>query len=243
MRNAALPVILAVAAALLAGGCSTISGGGLGKAPMTPFRPAVATVPVQWVEGNYPNLFDSASQATWPMPPAPIEPTPEPPAEPAAQPADAAAEPAPEPPAPAPVPTMYLDIECRLASLFADSSIAYDVVGLRGVDIYLLTPDGAQVRPVQVQRGQELTEEPRGALRFFARTNHLVFPLNTTNLAVPAGAPVSVRLMIEGYGSAYQFEWPAYVAPGTPPPPKPLPVKETARKVWRGTRNAAHNFD
>ena len=105
----------------------------------------------------------------------------------------------------------YLIFECHIASLFGDMSIAYDVVGFRGIDVYLLEPDGSEVRPMQIVIDTSATEEQREALRLFGRTNVLIFPqrnvfLNTPTISEDAAA---VKLVLEGYNSKFYFEWPA----------------------------------
>lgn len=205
-------------------GCRTAGRGDTGGKPAVtvPFVPATARASIQWAEGRYPNLFAPSSYAVWPAPAAPSE--------------------------NGSVESLFLDIECHVASEFADSSIAYDLVGLRGVDVYLIAPDGAQVRPIQVQRGPELTEEPRGALRYFARTNHLLFPLRTLDLTMAAGAGASsVRLVLEAHGAVYQFEWPASAAAAAAISPPEQSALESAgagaRKAWNKARDVAHTFD
>jgi len=211
--------MLALWAALT--GCSTTGRENMPDSALTiaPFAPAAAKAPIQWVEGRYPNLFAESSYAVWPMSPGMEE--------------------------IGGIEDPYLDIECLIASEFADSSIAYDLAGLRGVNVYLITPDGTQVRPIQIQRGTELTEEPRGALRYFARTNHAVFPLRALDLAVLTGAgPQSVRLVLEAHGAVYQFEWPSSTAGNTgPTPPPPEKEKHSAREAWQRARDVAHTFD
>ena len=235
-------LLLMTAAALSA--CQT---GSKGETPrrevaMVPFVPAVGTAQLQWVEGRYPNLFDPSSYAVWPgaMPPVPAE----------AAPATDTAPEATAPAAPAqlsPTDSMYVDIECRIASAFADTSIAYDAAGLRGVNVYLLQPDGIKLRPAQIQRGSELLEEPRGALRYFARTNHIIFSARDMNLNVAADGSgmQGVRLVLEGYGSTYVFEWPAKppAVPVDASPGRGEAAREGARSAWGAVRRAAHNFD
>lgn len=232
---------------------------------MAPFVPMAGHAQIQWVEGRYPNLFDPSSFAVWPGVEAPAALMPDtnkyPVDEEAAlaaappvieatadAPGDPAAETAPMAPAPA-LSDMYLDIECQIASMFADTSIAYDVAGLRGVNVYLLLPDGTTVRPAQVQRGTELIEEPRGALRYFARTNHLIFPLRAMNLTVPAdgSGEQNVRLVLEGYGAVYAFVWPARPS-ATPPRESAFREGATAardemRNAWGTVKRVGHNFD
>jgi hypothetical protein len=103
----------------------------------------------------------------------------------------------------------YLIFECHVASVFSDMSIAYDVVGLRGVSAYLLTPGGGKVTPIQVVVGASAREERQGALRKYARTNLIVFQKRDLCETAPtiADAAPSVRLVLEGYDSTFCFEW------------------------------------
>jgi len=102
-------------------------------------------------------------------------------------------------------------IECRVESVFADSSIAYDVVGFRGIDVYLLTPSGEKLMPIQTVVDSHASEEPADALKRFGRTNLVVFPKRDLWLGEPVLGPdvPSVRLVLEGYDSVFYFEWPA----------------------------------
>ena len=123
----------------------------------------------------------------------------------------------------------YVVFECRLESLFPDASIAYDVIGLRNLDVYLVTPDAARVRPIQTILGTHADEKSQGALKEFGRTNLIVFPRED----VLAGMPTipddasGVRLVVDGFNSAFYFEWakaPLVDAEGQPiviPEPEP----------------------
>lgn len=268
-----IPCCALVAAVLLAtalSACKTASeGDGAGpNVPMMPFVPVGGHAQIHWIEGRYPNLLDPSSFAVWPGMQAPILQTPvlqttgldaalaAEEASPAAQetgPIPDAGNEAPPETLPvaemSPVSDTYLDIECRIASMFADTSIAYDVAGLRGVNVYLLLPDGTKQRPAQVQRGTELVEEARGALRYFARTNHLIFPLRAMNLAVPAdgSGEQSVRLVLEGYGAVFAFVWPARPS-GLPPQESAIreragAAREGVRGAWGTVKRVGHTFD
>jgi hypothetical protein len=104
----------------------------------------------------------------------------------------------------------FIVIECYVESIFPDMAIAYDLVGFRQADIYIEGPDGEKVRPLQTIVGTELEEEPRDALKRFARTNVVVFPRRDLWKDRPLiGQGLSeVRLVIDAYGSKYHFAWP-----------------------------------
>lgn len=119
----------------------------------------------------------------------------------------------------------YIVVECRLESIFPDASIAYDVIGMRNIDTYLITKDGVRIRPIQTILGSHADEEPRGALRHYGRTNVLVFPKTdviTGRTMLEQDVP-GVRLVIDGFNSTYYFEWiaaPRFDAEGNPIPPQ-----------------------
>ncbi len=106
----------------------------------------------------------------------------------------------------------YVVLECHMASMFADSSIAYDVVGFRGLDIYLIMPDGRRVYPVQRTISTHASEHQVDALKRFERANLLVFPTHEmvyNPRLVDMDSPTSdrLRLVIEGFNSTFYFEW------------------------------------
>jgi len=108
----------------------------------------------------------------------------------------------------------FLLFECYTASVFGDMSIAYDVVGFRQVSVYLLTPDGRQVAPIQTVIGS-CREQQQGALKKFSRTNILVFRKRDLWGNAPTISPdaPAVRLVFEGYETAFYFEWVASLMP------------------------------
>lgn len=126
----------------------------------------------------------------------------------------------------------FLVLECHIESAFPDSSIAYDVVGFRGMDdVYLLLPGGRKVKPEQTVIGPRAEEEAKGALKVFRRTNLLVFPrhdLWSGGATLDPTAP-SVKLVLDGYASHFYFEWPS--VPGNVPPQKWSPAVEEAKKA------------
>ena len=144
-----------------------------------------------------------------------------------------------------------LEVTCYLESQFRDMSIAYDAVGLRGVQFYLELPDGTEVLPVQKSLDSELKEEPVGALRRFGRKLTLFFPSRTImvdNPAVTAGAR-GVRLVLQGHSSTFYFEWKA--APDTRATAKPPRWDEDALRLtktisqdaFRRAKRISHEFD
>lgn len=172
-------------------------------APMMPFTPQRTMAQVQWVEGRYPDLFHPTSNAIW-----------------GGQDMQAAIG------EEGMMLSGPLKIDLYAASAFADMSIAYDVVGLRGIDVYLEMPNGQKIRPAQVMRGRELEEEQRGALKLFARRNQLHFAMSMSEIMVPVvnGQPAPVQLVLEGYGARFVFRW-----GGIPPEPGTYEVSGAAK--------------
>lgn len=101
----------------------------------------------------------------------------------------------------------YVVVELHLESAFRDMSIAYDMVGLRGVSAYLTTSDGGRIEPVRVILGK-LEQKDQGVLKVFRRSNLLIFPKQTPQggkLVDPEAA--SAQLVIQGFDADYMFEW------------------------------------
>ena len=145
----------------------------------------------------------------------------------------------------------YIVFECRLESLFPDASIAYDVIGLRNIDVYLVTPSGMRVRSIQTILGTHADETPQGALKQFGRTNLLVFPKEDILTGEPTilDDAQGIRLIIDGFNSAFYFEWskaPLVDAEGEPiviPPPEPsLAGRLGFSSFYSKLRVLAHKF-
>ncbi|MDQ1256847.1 MAG: hypothetical protein QG656_1447 [Candidatus Hydrogenedentes bacterium] len=240
----------AVAGALLLGilaaGCKT--GGGSKKdeaatpAMMAQFRPATPLSRLHFGTGSYSNLFAPSSYAVW------ADQSVNTLRMSAAQEAGETLE--PELAAEAEkIAQDYLIIECHLDSEFGDMSIAYDAVGLRGVDVYLETPDGKKVPPIQLSIGSHAAEEQRDALKLFGRTNLAIFARRDLWLNAPIAAEglPSVRLVFEAQNSTFYFEWPAS-PPGqmawVPAEAEKSEVLKTGfREFHQRVRTLAHIFD
>lgn len=168
------------------------------------FVPAHTAAPVSMESGRYPNLFAPSSYAVWvtngvaeaklqreQAGGAEISPM---------LAADAAT-----------INANFYVIEVNLESAFPDSSIAYDVVGMRAIDAYLTLPDGTQVFPAQRVMATTAAETQDGALHRYGRTNLIVFP----KVDVLSGAPTipggtqGLRLTLDGFNSIFHFEWTA----------------------------------
>jgi hypothetical protein len=113
----------------------------------------------------------------------------------------------------------YIVIECHVESVFGDMSVAYDVVGFRGIDLYLITPDGRKIVPVQRIMGSPVEEEQRLALKLFRRTNIAIFdkrdlPESRGGIDGPLS---SIRLVVEGCNSKFFFEWGSAESAKAPP--------------------------
>ncbi|MEA3365134.1 MAG: hypothetical protein U9Q79_05785, partial [Candidatus Hydrogenedentes bacterium] len=147
----------------------------------------------------------------------------------------------------------FFVFECHIESVFRDTSIAYDVVGFRGIDVHLETPEGNKIRPIQTIIGTPVEEEQRGALKLFRRTNIVVFPreaLWTGGDTVAIGSR-SVRLVLSGHRSVFYFEWPEAPQAGVdsvwswkPSENEMLQsVKMTFSDLYGRLRQLAHTFD
>ena len=144
----------------------------------------------------------------------------------------------------------YIVIECQLETQFADMSVAYDAIRLRGIDVYLETPGGLKVRPVQMRPFGTIKEEPVQALKRFSRTTVMIFPRQDLGAGLPvigADAP-SVKLVLDGHDSKYFFEWPGVPAGQTcPRVPTPEEMKFIGQlgyyELFTEVRRLAHIFD
>lgn len=198
---------------------------------LRPFTPAHVSAGLQLADGRYPTLFSGTSNAAWLLPSMPL---------PDAEAEEAAA--------------FYGDqfhvFRVELESVFADMSIAYDAVGLRGLHVYLLTAQNEKVAPIQTIIGTELHEEQRSALRAFRRVSYLLFPKSATRLHVPwTGEPLgTTKLVVDGYDTTFYFEW-RPVAPDKLPraPLSELPAVQSSRErvggASRRTRDFLRRFD
>lgn len=192
-----------------------------------PFIPQTTTGQLRYKEGAYPMLFAATSSAVWGKSETPVDP---------AGAGNGAGG--------------LLTIECRMESSFGDVSIAYDAVGFRGIDVYLMMPGGSKVYPAQTVMGQELKEQPQGALKTFQRTNQLLFPVSVLEVPVPAepGQDRALRLVLEGYDTVFYFEWQPQL-PQVNVPPKlserkeVKAVREKASDAHRHFLNWTHKFD
>ncbi|MCP4645133.1 MAG: hypothetical protein GY851_32125 [bacterium] len=198
--------IALIAAALSTASCRTsVKPGGAGTPPpgQRDFRPVRYLSSIHRVEGRNADLYGNHSYAVWVGPEVVafkrevaieqgkgIDPRAE---------LDAVA-----------ISEDYIVIECHIESAFADTSIAYDAVAFRNVDVYLETPGGERRRPVQIIVGTPVEEEPVGALMRYRRTNLAVFPrrdLWVGRKTVDRKDPYA-RLVLEGFDGKFQFEWP-----------------------------------
>lgn len=208
-------ILLGLGVAMMAVSCQTAKAPKpvAEEIPLVEFRPATHYSRIHTGSGRYPNLVSAASFALWVSPEVAALKRKE--AVEAGEKIDASLDEAAKH-----VGENYFVFECHIESVFPDASIAYDVVGLRNMDLYLLTPDGLKVKPIQRILGSHADEEERMALKLFRRTNILVFPKQDILIGQPTishEAP-AVRLVMEGFNSDFYFEWPAVdgAAPATP---------------------------
>ncbi len=143
----------------------------------------------------------------------------------------------------------FIILECHIASEFNDMSIAYDVVRNRGVDVYMLAPDGKKVAPLQMQTLGPIDEESVDALKRFGATHVAIFPRENLWVGSQTVSPTApnVRLVFETHNSAFYFEWPGGLSDEVRK--TPLSVDDRARAVRTGfgelygnIRRLAHMF-
>ena len=144
----------------------------------------------------------------------------------------------------------YIVIECQLETQFADMSVAFDAVRLRGIDVYIETAAGLKVRPIQMRPYGPLKEEPVQALKRFSRTTVMVFPRQDLGAGLPViGADVpAVRLVLDGHDSKFFFEWPGVPAgqtfPRMPTPEEAMYIGKLGYyELFTDIRRLAHVFD
>lgn len=103
----------------------------------------------------------------------------------------------------------YIVIECHIETMFRDSSIAYDLSGLRDTNIYLQSPDGSKVYPLQHLLLTPVEEKQVGTLKQFNRTNLLVFAMEDiiTGLPTLPAKTDMIRLYLEDFDTTFYFEW------------------------------------
>ena len=206
------------------------------------FEPGWSVSPIQMGEGRYPDLLAGACRGVWvdstvtemkraSAPPVDLVPP--------HLDEDARA-----------LTDAFIVIECHLVSEFGDMSVAYDTVRLRGIDVYLETPDGTRVRPIQSRSFVTVKEEPLGALKRFSLTTVVIFPRQDLVAGTPsisAAAP-SARLVLEGHDSTCFFEWGALPAGQEglrpPTPEEALYITKLGYyELYNGIRRLAHIVD
>ncbi len=263
-RRYTAKLALMVLATLVAVGCQTTPKSDEGRRmmppPRIPFQPYSVQASVRVAEGRYPNLFTGTSHAVWEnaLPDAAMmskeTATTEAKMEAIEQgedPAAAETKALEDARMRAATPSGPIEITCYLESQFPDMSVAYDVVGLRGLEFHLELPDGRQLMPIQKTLDPELSETPVGALRRYGRKVRLYFPAQVIVVDNPAvsGPGKGVRLVLEGHESQFYFEWPARPDVRASAK-KPLPTREVmafSRRAYQGVarraKNISHEFD
>lgn len=201
---AASALLLLAAASCKTTGRDDLAADPAAGKPAVEFIPTSFIAPIQFAKGQYPDLFAATSQAVWSGPEL-IEYRKNLSRQ-SGQPIDARLEKAAET-----IHSQFLVYECNLVSAFADMSIGYDAVGLRGATVYLLTSDGRRIDPVQIIPGS-VREQPKEALREYTRTILIVFPKQTAGAGAIDNA-TAIQLVIEKVGSTFFFQWSSSVPP------------------------------
>lgn len=210
---------------------------------LIPLVPVSVNAQIHFAEGSYPELYSGESTAVWAVGQAPKMLPGQ--AAQATRAQEIAAAPGQAPPSSTPLTEeRFVVFEVRLKSSFSDASIAYDAVGMKGINVYLLPPTGEKIPAGKIDMGRDLEESQQGALKVFARTSRLMFPRDQVKLVVPYGfnAP-SLRLVLEGYGCTFYFEWVAELPMEIGPPPvRQSEEAERAREGLKKTREKAHSW-
>lgn len=197
-------LLVAVGLAVVCGaGCRSTRGSQDPPRPLEDFRPAKYLSTIHLEDGRNASLFSPESYAIWVSPEVAMT---------KRNLARASGETIEEPQGSdlITVTENFIVIECHVESVFADASIAYDVVGLRQVDAYLELPNGDRIAPIQVIIGSPVEEEQREALTLFRRTNFVVFPRRDLWVGRPTVEQgfAYARLVLTGFSSKFYFEWP-----------------------------------
>jgi hypothetical protein len=207
----AVIIILALGMTVMMASCQSFRDRDLIEQEIqAPFEPVSPLAQLHVDKAVYPGLFSARSYALWVGPEVTRQRREE------AEKAGEKVAPATDVTA-AEIDENFLVFECHIESVFEDMSIGYDVVGLRGIQMYLQAPDGRKISPAQVIMGTQLEEKPQGALKVFRRTSLVVFPKKELNLMVTLseGEPPSARLVLDGYNSTFYFEWAPKLPPGS----------------------------
>jgi len=180
--------------------------------PVIQFVPAQHKAPATFAEGRYPNLFTSDSYALWVSREVAAAKWEEAMAE--GQEIDARFQ-----NDAVTITDDFIIVEANLESAFGDTSIAYDAVGLRNMNVFLQLPNGDQVAPIQQLFVGELREELVGALKKFSRTIVLVFPKRDLWMQRPVFEQDTqeVKLVVSSVHGVYHFMWPAARIEEIPP--------------------------
>ena len=103
----------------------------------------------------------------------------------------------------------YIVVECHIETMFRDSSIAYDLSGLRNTNVYLQSPNGSKVYPLQHLLMTPAEEKQVGTLKQFNRTNVFVFAMEDIISGLPTlpDETSMIRLYLEDFDTTFYFEW------------------------------------
>lgn len=240
----AMPVVALCFAAGLLPSCQTRREpppeNAVAAGTLVPFAPLRARAPLQFETGLYPDLFTADSYALWVDTAVSLERMAE--AEAAGDAPDAASTAEAEI-----LDAAFQVIECHLDTLFPDAAIGFDAAALRGLDVYLETHDGRQIRPARMATGA-LTEGRQGALLQFSRPVLIGFARRDVPMVPASANSAAVRLVIEGHGSKFYFAWTAalpetFAEPRLIPPEKVAAAKMSFKSYYEKLRAWAHNFD
>jgi len=240
-------IVLGVIALVMTGACRTVPPApepeeGVELRVKQQFQPSRSVSMMQFGEGNYVNLFSAESYAVWVdqeiMDLKRQESMSEGEAPPSHLQNDAVK-----------ISEDFIILECHVASEFNDMSVAYDVVRNRGIDVYLLAPDGKRVAPLQMQTLGAVKEESVDALKRFSATHVAIFPRENLWVGSQTVSPDTARvaLVFETHNGAFYFEWPGGLSEEVRK--TPLSIQDRSRAVRTGfgelygnIRRLAHIF-
>jgi hypothetical protein len=100
-------------------------------------------------------------------------------------------------------------VDCFIGSKFSDSSIAFDAVKLRNLEVFIEIEGENKLLPSGIELISDTDEKQVGALRQYRRHVRVTFP----GRDVQTGDPVlhrdvkEIRLVFFGFHSKYAFEW------------------------------------
>jgi hypothetical protein len=100
-------------------------------------------------------------------------------------------------------------VDCYIGSQFSDSSIAYDVVKLRNLEVFIEIEGENKILPSGIELVSDTVEKQVGALRQYKRHVRVTFPTSDVQTGNPILHPdvEKISLVFSGFNSKYAFTW------------------------------------